>query len=86
LLNFQVRIEWVQQGAGTGPHSFACETETAMNLSAPSNQSHENNFVSASIKGSAIFRRGIASDFLEPSLHHGRIQPAASSLFEKNHF
>jgi hypothetical protein len=57
-----------------------------MNLSAPSNQSHENNFVSTSIKGSAIFRRGIASDFLEPSPHHGRIQPAASSLLEKNHF
>jgi hypothetical protein len=57
-----------------------------MNLSAPSHQTHENNSVSATIKGPAILRRGIAGNFLEPSLHNGRVQPAASSLFEKNHF
>src|SRR5712671_731185 len=56
-----------------------------MNLSAPSHQTHENNSVSATIKGPAILRRGIAGNFLEPSLHNGRVQPAASSLFEKNH-
>jgi hypothetical protein len=57
-----------------------------MNLSAPSHQTHENNSVSASIKGPAILHRGIAGDFLEPSVHNGHVQPAASSLFEKNHF
>jgi len=86
LLNFLLPVEWVQWGAGTGLHSFACETETAMNLSAPPHQSHENNSVGTSSKAPAILRRGIASNLLEPAVHNGGVQPAAPSLSEKNHF
>lgn len=47
---------------------------------------HENNIVATSIQAAALVCCRIAGNFLEPAFHHGSVQPAAPSLFEKNHF
>jgi hypothetical protein len=57
-----------------------------MTLRRPPHQTDENNAIDASLQGAAFFWGRIADDFLEPAVHDGGIQPAASSLSEKNPF